>query len=163
MKDISHLRNRLGGIVGGLKSGAVVTPAGDHLNDLDSAFYVDKLLSPVDMERVERHLKNCLKCAIEMEKYVIWIDALYRKEALEKWRESHTLEGVTATGPTPAEKKDPGNAEERLEKLQKAVENFLFKANMTPPWESAAAVWGSLVKGLNNARIDSLQVGKSKG
>lgn len=43
----------------------------------------------------------------------------------------------------------------RLGDLQKAVESFLYKANMTPPWESAGAIWGEMVQRLNNAWIDS--------
>jgi hypothetical protein len=41
------------------------------------------------------------------------------------------------------------------DELQKAVSDFLHKANMTPPWESAGAVWGELCGRLNNALVDS--------
>jgi len=39
--------------------------------------------------------------------------------------------------------------------LKHDVESFLYKANMTPPWESAGAVWGQMVQRLNNGLIEA--------
>lgn len=46
--------------------------------------------------------------------------------------------------------------------LQDAVEKFLYKANLTPPWESAGAVWGDLLLKLNNALVESKEKTKEK-
>jgi hypothetical protein len=46
----------------------------------------------------------------------------------------------------------------QLDGLQKAVERFVYKANFTPPWESAGAIWGEMCRVLNNALIDSKAV-----
>lgn len=45
--------------------------------------------------------------------------------------------------------------EERLIKLQNAVEKFLLDISTLPPWESAGALWGIKVKELHSVWLDS--------
>lgn len=53
-------------------------------------------------------------------------------------------------------------SETKLADLQAAVEAFVHKAAFTPPWESSGAIWGEMVKQLNNALIDSRETEKRK-
>jgi len=60
----------------------------NHLSDLDYAWYPALLLSTKDVKRVENHMEGCFKCVSEMDRYVTWLEAGRRKEALEMRRKS---------------------------------------------------------------------------